>query len=144
KAVTFELMPGDVLSWPHNAPHRVTNLQEVNVSLSTLHETEDSDRRKLIYCANRLFRRTYHIPVRPTKETEAIPYANRMAYRVLSWAGLLEAHPRRAYVTNLRVEPNAPTGVSVLTDGAVLTEFSKKEFTLQKGAAGQVSLVQRK
>ena len=141
RAVTFDLMPGDVLSWPHNAPHRVTNLTEVNVSLSTLHETEDSDRRKLIYCANRLFRRTYHLPMRTTKETGAIAYTKRIAYRGLRRAGLLKPQPRRAYVTNLRVDPNAPTGASSLANGPVLTEFSQKEFTLKKDASGQVSIV---
>jgi hypothetical protein len=57
KAVIFDLRPGEVISWPLNAPHRVTNIEAVNVSLSTLHVTEDSDRRKLVYCANRLLRR---------------------------------------------------------------------------------------
>ena len=58
KATSFELHPGEVLSWPQNAPHRVTNVEGVNISLSTIHETEETDRRKLVYCANRLFRRS--------------------------------------------------------------------------------------
>ena len=142
KATTFDLMPGDVLSWSQNAPHRVTNLQGVNVSLSTVHETKDSDRRKLVYCANRLFRRSYHIPSRSTKETGALSYVKRLAYRACRRAGLVETPPRRAYITNLRIEPNASNGFRLLGGGLVLTEFSKKDFTLKVNAAGQVSVVQ--
>jgi len=143
KAVTFDLGPGEVIAWPQNAPHRVTNLAEINVSLSTLHDTEDSDRRKLVYCANRLFRRTYHLPVWSTKETGMLSYAKRVAYRVWRRVGLLDTPPRRAYMTTLRVDPDAPNGVSPLPDGPVLTEFSQKEFSLEKDAAGQMAVIQR-
>lgn len=142
KATVLDLGPGDVISWPQNAPHRVTNLSGINISLSTLHETEESDRRKLVYCANRLFRRTYHIPVRSTKETGAISYAKRFAYRALRRAGLVETPPRRAYITSLRIDPNAPGGVSSLAGSPVLTEFSRKDFSLTRDASGQLSVVQ--
>lgn len=35
----FELEPGELLSWPLNAPHRVENLEGVNVSVTTEHWT---------------------------------------------------------------------------------------------------------
>src|SRR5262245_31423332 len=49
KANVFELNPGDVIWWPLNSPHRVTNLEGINVSLSTVYETYESYRRKLVY-----------------------------------------------------------------------------------------------
>jgi hypothetical protein len=131
KAKIFDLVPGDVVSLPQNAPHRVTNVAEVNVSLSTLHETEHSDRRKLIYCANRLFRRTYHVPIRSTTENGFMPYAKRLAYRAWRRAGLVKTPPKRAYVTNLRIDASALTGISSLT-GPVLTEFSSKDASLPR------------
>ena len=140
KARTFELHPGEVLSWPQNAPHRVTNVEGVNISLSTIHETEDTDRRKLVYCANRLFRRNYHLPVWSTKETGAGSYLKRLAYRACRRAGLVYVPPRRAYVAKLRIDPRSPTGFSPISDGPVLTEFSKKDFGLVKDPSGKISV----
>nr|HMQ23250.1 hypothetical protein [Planctomycetota bacterium] len=39
-AVCVDLEPGQVVSWPLNAPHRVQNLEGLNVSLSTEHVTK--------------------------------------------------------------------------------------------------------
>jgi hypothetical protein len=126
KAVVFDLSPGEVISWPLNAPHRVTNIDGVNISLSTLHVTSDSDRRKLVYCANRLLRRNYHIPARGLDETGVASLAKQSLFRVLRRAGVVEPSRRRVYMTNLRIDANAPTGFRVLPNGPVLTEFSRK------------------
>lgn len=128
KAMTFDLGPGNVISWPLNAPHRVSNLEGVNVSLSTLHETKEADQRKLVYCANRLFRCTYAIPFRSTKETGVVPWFKRLAFRGFRRAGLVKTPPRRRYITNLRVDPDAPDGFSPVAGGPVLTEFSRKYY----------------
>jgi hypothetical protein len=141
KAVVFDLSPGTVISWPLNAPHRVTNLEGVNISLSTLHTTEESDRRKLVYCANRLLHRRYRIPARLTKEMGVMSFAKRFAYRALRRAGLDEAVPRRAYVTNLRIDSSSQTGFTSLSSGPVLTEFSKKDFVIRRNPSGQLSAV---
>jgi hypothetical protein len=141
KARVFELHPGQVLSWPQNAPHRVTNVEGVNISLSTVHETEPSDRRKLVYCANRLFRRSYHLPTWSTKEAGAMSYLKRFAFRVCRRAGLVHTPPRRVYLSKLRVDPRSPTGFIALPDGPVLTEFSKKDFRLEKDSSGKISVV---
>jgi len=143
KAVMFDLMPGEVLSWPQNAPHRVVNLEGVNVSLSTIHETEESDRRKLVYCANRLFNRAYRIPTRSVAETGAVSRFKQFSYRVLRRMDLVTAPTRRAYITNLRVDQNAAIGISSIASGPVLTEFSQKDFSLTTDAAGRFVAVPR-
>ena len=142
KARTFDLHPGEVLSWPQNAPHRVTNIDGVNISLSTVHQTEESDRRALVYCANRLFRRSYHIPMSSTRETGAVSYLKRLAFRACRRAGLVDTPPRRAYLSKLRIDPRSRSGYSAVTDGPILTEFSKKDFSLKKDPSGKVSVVQ--
>ncbi len=143
KAVMFDLLPGQVLSWPQNAPHRVVNVEGVNVSLSTIHETDESDRRKLVYCANRLFRRTYHIPTRSTGETDAASRIKQFAYRALRRMNLVTAPKRRAYITDLRVNPTSATGISTIASGPVLTEFSQREFALKTDPSGQPVAVPR-
>jgi hypothetical protein len=142
KAVTFDLRPGEVLSWPQNSPHRVTNVEGVNISLSTVHQTEESDRRALVYCANRLFRRSYHLPMSSTREAGAVSYLKRLAFRACRRAGLVDTPPRRAYLSKLRIDPRSPSGWSAVGDAPVLTEFSRKDFRLEKDSSGNVSVVQ--
>jgi hypothetical protein len=141
KATVFEMHPGDVLSWPQNAPHRVTNQQGVNVSLSTVHETPESDRRKLIYCGNRLLRRGYHLPFRSVKEEGVVAYGKRTAYRALRRFGLVEIPTGRAYLARLRMDGSAPAGVCPTGDGHTLTEFSRKYFRLETDGTGTVTPV---
>jgi len=142
-AESHELHPGEVMSWPQNAPHRVTNLEGLNISLSTIHETEETDRRKLVYCANRLFRRTYRLPVRSTREFGVCSYLKRLSYRVLRRAGLLSTAPRRAYVSRFRIDARSPTGYVPVPEGPVLTEYSQKEFRLERSTDGQISVVRK-
>jgi hypothetical protein len=143
KAAVFNVGPGDVLAWPQNSPHRVTNLEGLNVSLSTIHETADSDRRKLIYCANRLFRRSYRLPLRSVRESGIGGYLKRAGFRAFRRAGMVHTPPRRAYLAKFRIDPNSSGGVSELPGDPVLTEFSRHDFTLERTATGAVVPVER-
>jgi hypothetical protein len=68
-ALVFELEPGDVISWPQNAPHRIAAIEDVNVSMATEFRTRRSERRARLYRANRFLGRQMHLPVRSTNET---------------------------------------------------------------------------
>lgn len=142
EATQFDVAPGDVVCWPQNAPHRVTNLSGLNVSLSTVFQTEESERRKLTYCANRLFRRTYHIPLWSTKETGMAAGLKRTAFRAFRKMGWVHTPPRRAYIAKLRIDPSAPNGCLPVSGDPVLTEFSCKDFTLHKDDTGTLVLRQ--
>ncbi len=86
-AVVYDLKPGDVASWPHNSPHRVVNTGALNVSLSTNHWTEESEHRKLVYVANRFFRRRVGFPVTSTREDgmwATAGNASRIGFAVVS------------------------------------------------------------
>jgi hypothetical protein len=141
KAKVFELRPGEVISWPLNAPHRVTNLDGINVSISTVYETEDSHRRKLVYNANRFFRRTCRIPLSSTKETGISSRIKRSAFRLFQKAGAVDDPKGRAYLAQLRIDAAAPGGMRRISGGPVLTEFSKRGFKLAKGAIGEAVAV---
>jgi hypothetical protein len=144
KAKRFELNGGDVIWWPLNSPHRVTNLAGINVSLSTVYETAESYRRKLVYNANRFFRRHWGIPLRSTNETGACSYMKQTAFRFLKRAGMVREPHRRAYVTQVRIDPSAPDAIQMISEGPVLTEFSNPEFTLSKNSAGKAVAVPRR
>lgn len=110
-AQTFDLTPGNVVTWPQNAPHRVTNLGTLNVSLATGLSTRSSERRTLIYSANRFFRKTLGLPMRSTNEHGWGALTKGMAYRLCRKAGLDSNRQRPPYKPTLRVDPNAPLGV---------------------------------
>src|SRR5262249_36977379 len=133
--------PGEVISWPLNAPHRVTNLEGMNVSISTVYETEHSDRRKLVYNANRFFRRTCRIPLWSTRETGMSSHIKRSAFKVLQKAGAVADPKSRAYLTQLRIDAAAPDGIQRIRGGPVLTEFSKREFRLADSPIGEAVVV---
>src|SRR5207302_11357113 len=95
----------------------------------------------LSYCANRLFRRRYHIPVWSTIETAISSPLKTFAYRGIRKLGLIPTPPRRAYINELRINPEAPGGFERIHDGPVLTEFSRKEFALRKDARGRTTAI---
>ena len=44
-------------------------------------------------------------------------------------------------MTEFRINPDAPGGFEHIPDGPILTEFSKKEFVLQKDLSGRATAV---
>jgi len=115
-ASVFELAPGTALWWPHNAPHRITNADTFNVSLSTRYQTEESERRKLVYNANRFFRKKVGLQSLSVAETGLVPWAKCFTYRVCRRAGFDRNPPGYVYTTNLRIDPTAPLGYSVMPE----------------------------
>jgi hypothetical protein len=55
-AQIFEISGGEMLHWPLNAPHRVENLDCLNVSMTMEYWTEDIRRRQMINMANGILR----------------------------------------------------------------------------------------
>jgi hypothetical protein len=123
-AVHYDLKPGEVASWPHNSPHRVVNLGNLNVSLSTNHSTPESEHRKLVYLANRFYRRRVGLPTTSTRENGLLANAKCFSYRVCRRLGLDPVKPSFEYRAKFRVDPRAPLGVAPL-ERAVRTAFAE-------------------
>jgi hypothetical protein len=117
-AVVYDLEPGDVASWPHNSPHRVVNVDALNVSLSTNHWTQESEHRKLVYTANRFFRRRVGLPMTSTREDGLWAAGKCFAYLVCRRLGLDPTKPSFEYRAKFRVDPAAPLGVAPLQETA--------------------------
>ncbi|MEM9030827.1 MAG: hypothetical protein AAGC70_20900, partial [Pseudomonadota bacterium] len=66
EAQAIDLEPGWALSWPQNAPHRVDNLDGLNVSITTDFFTPAAQRKYAVYYANGLMRRRFGIQPRST------------------------------------------------------------------------------
>jgi hypothetical protein len=111
-AEAFDLEPGAAIWWPHNAPHRIQNFGTLNVSLSTRYQTEESERRKLVYNANRFLRRKLGLRGLSVKETGPLFSFKCFTYRLCRRAGLDRNPPGYVYQTTLRVDPNAALGIA--------------------------------
>lgn len=119
----FSIGPGETVSWPARAPHRVINGDNLNVSLSTFHETVEDYERVLEHRADYMLRQ--RMPwVRPLLSMGGGPM-KRLTYRVLSRAGWEKGRPVKEYWARLRIDPEAPEGVSEIPGGPVLTEHSR-------------------
>jgi hypothetical protein len=109
-AQVYDLEPGQWLAWPQNAPHRVTNLDSVNVSLSTEHFTRDSVRRSRVYVANRFFRTRLHWRGLSAREQGAGALGKILVQGAARRLGLNPVQFKR-HAPALRVAPDAPGGV---------------------------------
>jgi len=112
-AISYELGPGQWATWPQNAPHRVTNLDDVNVSLSTEHFTRQTRRRSQVYLANRFFRMRLGLRRLSTREEGPLALAKTVIHRLARKGGLDRVSIARHKPT-LRVKADAPGGVVAL------------------------------
>ena len=110
------LEPGDVAMWPHNSPHRVSNLDTINVSLVTDHWTPDARRRARVYKANQFLRVHTPIPHDRLGTAESGPMA--MAKVAVHHVGRrlhLDDPPNKAHrPPRYRIDPFSPDGLSAL------------------------------
>ena len=109
-AQIYDLEPGQWISWPQNAPHRVTNLDSLNVSLSTEHFTRAGRQRFQLYIANRFFRTRLGWTDLSTRETGASALTKTVLQRAARRLGLNPLR-MRSHVAALRVAADAPGGV---------------------------------
>jgi hypothetical protein len=58
-ARVFDLEPGQMLNWPLNAPHRVENLDSVNVSMTVSYVNSEIRRADIVSIANGLLRHRF-------------------------------------------------------------------------------------
>lgn len=113
-ATVYDLEPGQWAAWPQNAPHRVTNFDSVNVSLSTEHFTRESRRRARVFRANRFFRMRFGLQQLSAREQGAGAVLKTAAHFAARKLGL-DATQVKRHTATLRVDPNAPDGVLPLT-----------------------------
>ncbi|MBC7983395.1 MAG: hypothetical protein H7Y02_06015 [Candidatus Obscuribacterales bacterium] len=109
-AVSYDLEPGQWAAWPQNAPHRVTNLDSVNVSLSTEHYTRQSQFRARVYVANRFFRKRLGLRNLSIREAGPLAIGKTLLHRAARKAGFDRIEFAR-HTPAMRVDADAPGGV---------------------------------
>ena len=124
-AVHYLLNPGDAACWPHNAPHRIVNI-DVNVSLATAYMTPSVYQRQYIQLANRYLLRELGFKKRSMAEVGLIPSLKRFTYRALNRLRPFKRDVGVHYLTDLELDPAAPMGMRTLSE-PVLPEFARPE-----------------
>jgi hypothetical protein len=114
-ATVHDLEPGQWIAWAQNAPHRVTNLDRVSVSLSTEHFTDESCRRARLYAANRFFRTRFGSRNLSIREVGPVAVLKTAVHGLVRKAGL-DRIPAKRHVVTMRVDAAAPGGASSLLD----------------------------
>jgi hypothetical protein len=72
-ARVLDLNPGEFLHWPLNAPHRVENLDVLNVSMTVSYTTEEIKRAQSVNLANGILRHRFGFK-RPGRSISGAPY----------------------------------------------------------------------
>ncbi len=121
------LNPGDAASWPHNAPHRIQNV-DLNVSLATSYSTTDIYNRQYVQLANRFVLRTLGIKNRSMDETGFLPALKRTIYRALNRLRPFKRRVAASYLTDLELDPTAPMGMRNLSE-PTLPVFARSDET---------------
>ena len=109
-----DLEPGQCLTWAQNAPHRVMNLDGLNVSLSTEHFTRGSRSRARVYSANRFFRTRFGLRDLSTNEAGVVAAAKTVVHWMARRTGLDRGSSAKRHVATLRIDANAADGVAPL------------------------------
>lgn len=116
-AKVYDLEPGDMVYWPQFSPHRVENLNEFNVSITSNHNTWGSIKRNSVYRANEILRRKFNIPCKSTDIKGVIGHAKvagLFAARVTRLYSLPHFQPEISFC----VDPKSPDGFcDLVADG---------------------------
>ena len=93
-AQSIDLEPGWALSWPQNAPHRVDNLDGLNVSITTDYFTPAAQRKYGVYFYNGMVRRRFGMKPRSTRIDGVGALAKCIGSLALKKAGVLRSAER--------------------------------------------------
>ncbi len=108
-AEMFELGPGDMLHWGLNGPHRVENLDMMNVSLTTEHWTTEIRRSFARHYGNGILRNTLHRRPR-SSSTDGPAFWGKVALTAAWRAGGLHGKQAPRPARRYRIDPDAPLG----------------------------------
>lgn len=112
-ADTRILEPGEMMSWPLNAPHRVENLDCVNVSFTTEHWTRDIRNMYAVRYANGLLRS--RLGLKPPPPTTRGPsfWARAALAGVVKKSGLMKAYRHEKRIEWV-LDPEADDGLRTI------------------------------
>ncbi len=114
-AEVYDLEPGQWITWTQNAPHRVTNFDSLNVSLTTEHFTRQSRWRARVYSANRFLRVRFGVHGLSVNEQGPGAVMKTVIHRLAAKLGLDPARVKR-HIPTLRIDLDAPGAIAPLEE----------------------------
>lgn len=90
-ARVIDLAPGEMLSWPLSAPHRVENVEGLSVSLTVSFTSKESRRREILHLANGLLRHRFGLNPRSRRIEGAGFYAKAVLQKLMRNSAWLRA-----------------------------------------------------
>ncbi|MGI9456897.1 MAG: cupin-like domain-containing protein [Aeoliella sp.] len=111
-ALVFDAEPGQLITWPQLAPHRVRNLDGLNVSLSTEHKNARARRRINVHTANYLIRQHFGQECHGISADSPIAYAKEALARAFRLVDKYNGKEKEQFVypKTFIVDPDAPHG----------------------------------
>ena len=115
-ALMFDVEPGQLITWPQMAPHRVTNLDSLNVSLSTEHKNPRAVRRVNVHLANQFMRRAFGVWSKSAKVDGPVAHFKQTVARAVRYAKKFGRQTKKqfTYPITFKVDPEAPLGYTLL------------------------------
>lgn len=107
-AQCFLLEPGTMMHWPLNSPHRVENLDCLNISMTTEYWTDDIRRRWMLNTANGILRDKLGVTPRSRRTSGAGFWAKAALQAAVRRAGLLEKGRKSRRPIEFRLDEQHP------------------------------------
>jgi len=110
-ATAYDLKPGQMINWPLNGPHRVENMDSLNISVTTEHWTSDIRKSYAVNYANGVLRRRFGVK-NPSQKIDGLAVYPKAAMALL-WRKLkLGKQNQFVRMIDFSVDPDSSTGVS--------------------------------
>ncbi len=110
-AQVFEIGGGEMLHWPLNAPHRVENLDVLNVSMTTEYWTETVRRSQMINMANGILRHKTGIAPKSRSTSGAGFWAKAAMQAGVKRTGLLQKERKSRRLVDFKLDPVHPGAI---------------------------------
>jgi hypothetical protein len=103
-ATVFELQPGQMMHWPLNSPHRVENLDCLNISMTTEYFTQDIRRKQMVNTANGILRNK--LGINPNRDISGTGFWFKAALQSAARrAGILEGERSKRREVSFKLDP---------------------------------------
>lgn len=121
-ALTFDVEPGQLLTWPQLTPHRVKNLGGLCVSLSTEHKNPRARRRINVHEANYFLRNTIGQFCKNSDVDGINAQAKQFFNRVIRLGKKVFGQNKETFVytKSFKVNPSVPGGIEMMDVDVVL------------------------
>lgn len=117
-AQVFEIAGGEMLHWPLNAPHRVENLDCLNVSMTTEYWTEAIRRKQMINMANGILRHKAGVAPKSRSIDGPAFWAKAALQAGVKRAGLLKKERKARRAVDFKLDPEHAGAIIDLREAA--------------------------